>query len=94
MAIPKVKATYSLDSETIRALEHMARRWEVSKSEALRRAISIAAAQVEEGDGDTAKVLSRLQRSAGVSQNSARNWVRRTRAARRKSSEKRGKATQ
>ena len=40
MAIPKIKATYSLDVETVRMLVHMARRWGVSKSEALRRAAS------------------------------------------------------
>ena len=44
MAIPIVKATYSLDVNTVKALERMAKRWAVSKSEALRRAIRAAAA--------------------------------------------------
>ena len=43
MAIPKIKGTYTLDAETIDALESMARRLGVSKSEALRRAIHAAA---------------------------------------------------
>lgn len=43
MAIPKIKATYSLDPETIALLERVSRRWGVSKSEALRRAIQALA---------------------------------------------------
>ena len=43
MAIPKIKSTYSLDVETVRTLESLARRWDVSKSEVLRRAIRSAA---------------------------------------------------
>lgn len=39
MALITIKATYSLDVGTVRALEDLARRWSVSKSEALRRAI-------------------------------------------------------
>lgn len=39
MAIPKIKVTYSLDFDSVRALEELARQWGVSKSEALRRAI-------------------------------------------------------
>ena len=35
MTIPKVKATYSLDAETTALIERLARRWAVSKSEAL-----------------------------------------------------------
>lgn len=36
MATPTIKSTYTLDLDTIRALEDMARRLGVSKSEALR----------------------------------------------------------
>lgn len=39
MATMTIKSTYSLDVGTVRALEDLARRWNVSKSEALRRAI-------------------------------------------------------
>ena len=38
MAIPKIKVTYSLDVDSVRALEELARQG-ASKSEALRRAI-------------------------------------------------------
>lgn len=44
MAIPHIKSTYSLDVESVRVLESLAKRWQVSKSEVLRRAIRIAAA--------------------------------------------------
>lgn len=37
--MPKIKVTCSLDVESVRDLEKLARRWGVSKSEAMRRAI-------------------------------------------------------
>ena len=37
--MPKIKVTYSLDIDSARGLEELARQWGVSKSEALRRAI-------------------------------------------------------
>ena len=40
MAIPKIKATYSLDEPTVRKLEEIARKWETSKSDALSRLIN------------------------------------------------------
>ncbi len=43
MAVTTIKSTYSLDVETVRTLESLARRWNVSKSEVLRRAIRAAA---------------------------------------------------
>ena len=43
MANPTIKATYTLDVETLRVLERAAKRWGVSKSEALRRAIRASA---------------------------------------------------
>jgi len=42
MATAKIKATYSLDVETVRELERMAKRLKISKSAALRRAIRLA----------------------------------------------------
>ncbi|WP_419950470.1 ribbon-helix-helix protein, CopG family [Candidatus Palauibacter sp.] len=43
MATTTIKSTYSLDVESVRVLETLARRWSVSKSEVLRRAIKLAA---------------------------------------------------
>lgn len=37
--MPKIKVTYTLDVDSLRALEELARQWGVSKSEALRRTI-------------------------------------------------------
>ena len=45
MAVTTIKSTYSLDVETVRTLESLARRWNVSKSEVLRRAIRAAAGE-------------------------------------------------
>ena len=62
MAITTIKSTYSLDVESVRMLEALARHWKVSKSEVLRRALRIAAG--EGGPGKTATgSLDRLQDS-------------------------------
>ena len=51
MAIPTIKATYSLDTATVRALEKLAKRWGISKSEVVRRAIRQAARSREPLNG-------------------------------------------
>src|SRR5947208_2375220 len=75
MAIPTIKSTYTLDVETVRALEEMARRWDVSKSEALRRAIRAAAAEGRPLRADALEALDRLQRSLGLSPVRGRAWA-------------------
>src|SRR5437870_291443 len=52
MAITTIKSTYALDVATVRALEGLARRWNVSKSEALRRAVRVASGQRPAQPGD------------------------------------------
>ena len=52
MATPTIKSTYSLDVESVRALDDLARRWQVSKSEALRRAIRSEASRQPAAGGD------------------------------------------
>jgi Arc/MetJ-type ribon-helix-helix transcriptional regulator len=82
MATMTVKSTYSLDVETARALEDMARRWGVSKSEALRRAIRAA----RRGPAEASKALTALdalQRSLGLDTRTAARWEGRARAERR-----------
>jgi predicted transcriptional regulator len=74
MAIPKIKATYALDSETVRALERMARRWKVSKSEALRRAIRAAAEREATEAGDALAALDRMQQLLALTPAAARRW--------------------
>ena len=55
MARTTVKSTYSLDVDTVRKLDRLAAQWQVPKSEALRRAIQLAA------QGQAASVMSPLQ---------------------------------
>jgi hypothetical protein len=82
MALPRVKSTYSLDLETVRALDDLARRWGVPKSEALRRVIR-AAAETEGGAaGGPLAALDALQESTRLSRAKADAWVRDVRAER------------
>ncbi len=85
MAIPKIKATYSLDTETVRILERVSRRLGVSKSEALRRAIHASATLHGSANAENERLsaLDRLQRTAGLDQSAARAWERKVRAERR-----------
>ena len=87
MAIPKVKSTYSMDQETVRMLERLARRWKVSKSEALRRAIHAAAAKEPSGRG-AVRALEEAQRSMGLSAKVVDAWLKRARGERRAASRK------
>ncbi|MDH3690896.1 MAG: ribbon-helix-helix protein, CopG family [Gammaproteobacteria bacterium] len=90
MATQTIKTTYSLDVETVRKLEIMARRWNVSKSEALRRAIRAAAQQALTNEGrDTLKALDRLQRSLNLDAEAADQWKKATRSERQASSRRR-----
>ena len=89
MAIPKIKATYSLDPSTVRALERTARRWGVSKSEVLRRAIRAAAERRPVPSSEGLAALDRLQHALGLRPEAARRWARQVRAERRASSARR-----
>jgi hypothetical protein len=86
MATITIKSTYALDTATVRTLERMARRWGISKSEALRRAIRSAAAQA---DGDAVQALDRLQRAAALTAAQAGAWERRNRTERHAASARR-----
>jgi hypothetical protein len=78
-----VKATYALDLESVQALERMAHRWEVSKSEALRRAIHAAAAAEPRDGRQGLDALDRLQRAFALTPAKARAWARQVRDERR-----------
>jgi predicted transcriptional regulator len=73
MAIMTVRSTYALDAGTVRRLDELARRWGVSKSEALRRAIR-AAAEGEEAPLAPLAALDSLQRSMRLSRREASAW--------------------
>jgi hypothetical protein len=81
MAIPKLKATYSLDADTMRVLERAAQRWGVSKSEALRRAIRSLATATDKPLGEHA--LDELQAAAKLSNKAADRWAREVRSERK-----------
>ncbi len=66
------RATYTLDAPTIGRVDSLAKRWRVSRSEAIRRAV----AQAEVGpnrEGLTA--LRALQGRMGLTKKSATDWV-------------------
>jgi hypothetical protein len=89
MATITVKSTYSLDVETVRTLEDMARRWGVSKSEALRRAIRAARSGPAPGAPKALAALDALQRSLDLDGRKAARWEKETRAERRATSTRR-----
>ena len=86
MATQTVKTTYALDVETVRTLEDLARRWNVSKSEALRRAIRASSVQAPEEELSPIQALDRLQRRLGLTPRGAARWAAAARAERKQSS--------
>ncbi|MYI07456.1 MAG: ribbon-helix-helix protein, CopG family [Gemmatimonadetes bacterium] len=83
MAVTSIKSTYSLDVESVRTLEGLARRWQVSKSEVLRRALRIAAAAGDEGGDAALATLTRLQRTVRERGVDLADWGRDLKAERR-----------
>ena len=85
MATMTIKSTYSLDVDTVRTLDTIAHRWRISKSEALRRAIRIAAQQPPAGPAEATTALNELQRSLKLTTDAADRWRREVRSERRTS---------
>ena len=78
-----MKSTHSLDVETVRQLEGLAKRWNTSKSAALRQAIHAAAKQAR-SDGDEAlDALDRLQSMLALDRRTADLWADEVRQERR-----------
>ena len=88
MASTVVRTTYALDEETVRRLDSLARQWNVSKSEALRRAIRAADAKAGSSD-DRLKALDELQASLRLTHTRAQTWIRKVRDERRRSTARR-----
>jgi hypothetical protein len=88
MATMTVRATYALDPETVGTLERLARRWGVSKSAALRRAIQAAGGR-RGGADEALRALDSLQESARLSGDEADRWASQARTARRSASSRR-----
>ena len=94
MATPTIKSTYSLDLGTVRALETLARRWNVSKSEALRRAIQASAGGApNESSRWALEALDEAQASLRLPASRARSWARSVQTERRATSRRREKPT-
>lgn len=76
MATTTIKSTYSLDVESVRALEELARRQQVSKSEALRRAIRNEARRQPAKGEDAVAALDQLQASLRARDVDIEQWAR------------------
>ena len=83
MAISTIKSTYSLDIGSVRTLETLAKRWRVSKTEVLRRAIRIAAMEGNSGNEAALGALDRLQNSVRERNVDVSRWERDLKAERR-----------
>ena len=83
MAKMTVRSTFALDPETVASLDRLADKWQVSKSEALRRIVD-AAARVEEVDAsaDAIAALKDLQERFPLTVDQADEWVRQIRGMR------------
>ena len=91
MARVTIRSTYALDVDTVRALEDVARRWRVSKSEALRRAIRAVASRDSLSSNSALDALDELQRSLKPKRDQVLRWADRVRSERRASSARREK---
>lgn len=82
-----IRSTFALDKTTANGLARLARRWNVSKSEALRRAVSQAAARPPGGSDEMTprEALERLKRKPPLTKTQADAWMRENRVARRAS---------
>ena len=75
MAITTIKTTYALDVRTVKELDDLASQWEVSKSEALRRAIHKAASRELSGKRKAFQALEQLQQSLKLPERKADIWI-------------------
>ena len=75
MAIPKIKSTYSLDPQTVRDLDRLARKYGTSKSDILRRAVRSLAAQETNPAAEGLQALEELQKRIGLTEEKADDWV-------------------
>lgn len=76
------KSTYSLDPETLERLERLARRWQVSKTEVIRRAVAKVDSGVPSADERIAALheLQRLTEERGID---LKKWQRTIKDGRR-----------
>jgi hypothetical protein len=78
------KATYSLDPETLEKLNRLSHRWQVSKTEALRRALHQAAArEATLSAAEKIALLHKLQKQFDAAEVDFDRWKRDTKRGRR-----------
>ncbi len=83
MAKMTIRSTFALDPETVASLDRLARCWEVSKSEALRRVVKAGSAVEEIDDAsDALAALDDLQQLLGLDEEKAEAWIHQIRAER------------
>ncbi|MYN65859.1 MAG: ribbon-helix-helix protein, CopG family [Acidobacteria bacterium] len=93
MVTTTIKTTYSLDVESVRALEELAGRWGVSKSEALRRAIRSEAGRQPARGGDALAALDQLQASLRSRNIDLDQWAREVESERQAAGRRLGSET-
>ena len=76
------RATYTLDEPTVERVNSLAKRWKVSRSEAIRRAVATASAGPNR---DGLSALRALQVRMGLTKKRAADWAREVTAERRAS---------
>jgi predicted transcriptional regulator len=83
MAKMTIRSTFALDPETVEELARLAERWQVSKSEVVRRIVHTAAV-IDETDAahDALAALEELQKSLALTEEQADEWIRQIRAER------------
>jgi len=82
MSSRRIRRTYSLDVETHGSLELLAESWNLSKSDAVSRAIRIATDECSGADNDGIRALDELQRSLGLDEAAATRWIQQVKDAR------------
>ena len=81
-----IRSTFALDEPTVRGLAELARKWRVSKSEALRRAVARAQEQPGPGAAMTPQdALRALKQKPPISRAEGKSWRTANAEARRES---------
>jgi hypothetical protein len=81
-----IRSTFALDEPTVRGLAQLARKWGVSKSEALRRAVARAQEQPGPGEAMTPQdALRALKQKPLIARAEGRSWRAANAEARRES---------
>ena len=93
MALPKIKVPYSLDVDSVRALEELARQWGVSKSEALRLAIHKELHRQPKRVDEALRALDKLQTSVRSRRIDLATWEQDVRLERQSTGERLGSSS-